>query len=219
MRPEFRIENSEFRKRLGMIRQQAVLAFAVGIGLAVLAPGLGEAQQKPSVASVLERQFAYTEQDFLSAAEAMPEDKYGFVPTNGEFAGVRTFGQQVKHVAVYNFRVFHALLGQAPPTDGENGPDALKTKAEILKYLRESFAIGHRAIAAIDSANMLRLVENSPEKTFDTPLDLVVFTCWHAYDHYGQMVEYLRMNKIVPPASRKSPPANPPSRPPGPNRD
>lgn len=192
--------------------RKTLIPIVMGFGLILgVVPQPGEAQLKHTVASVLERQFAYVEQDFLSAAEAMPEDKYSYVPTSGEFSGVRTFGQQVKHVAVYNYRVFHAILGTPAPKDGDNGPDSVKTKAEILEYLRESFALGHRAIAAMDSTNQLRHLESSPEKTFDTPLDLVVFTCWHAYDHYGQMVEYLRMNKIVPPASRNSPLANRPS--------
>ena len=185
------------------------------IGVAVVAiaalPQAANAQQKPkpTVASVLDAQFSQAEKDVLSAAEAMPEDKYSFVPTNGAFTGVRTFAQQIKHVAVYNYRSFQAMLGQPVTKDGDNGSDAAKTKAEILKYVRDSFALGHKAIAAIRPDTLLNEVKNSPEEGYDTPLALATFVCWHAYDHYGQIVEYLRMNGIQPPASRGSPPANP----------
>ncbi len=173
----------------------------------IMLPAAAGAQQK-TVASVLDAQFSQAEKDFLSAAEAMPEDKFSFVPTSGEFKGVRTFAQQVKHVAVYNYRSFQAMLGQEVTKDGENGSDAAKTKAEVLKYVRDSFALGHKAIAAIRPETLLGEVRNSPEAGYDTPLALVTFACWHAYDHYGQMVAYLRMNGIVPPASRGTPPAN-----------
>jgi uncharacterized damage-inducible protein DinB len=171
------------------------------------------AQQTKTAASVLDQQFSQAERDVMAAADAMPEDKYGYVPTAGEFAGVRTFAQQLKHIAVYNYRTYQAILGEPITKDGENGSDAATTKAQILTYLRESFALGRRAIAQIRPETLLSEVKNSPERGYDTPLALVVFTCWHAYDHYGQMVEYLRMNGIVPPASRRSPPANPSTRP------
>jgi hypothetical protein len=189
-----------------MRRTVLILSLALAIVLAVQPVG---GQGKKTFASVLDFQFTTAEQDFVSAAEAMPEANYSYVPTSGEFAGVRTFGQQVKHVAVYNYRAFNAILGQPQPADGDNGPDSVRSKEQILKYLKDSFALGHRAIATLGPNNVLGEVKNSPEKGYDTPLDLVTFACWHAYDHYGQMVEYLRMNRIVPPASRNSPPANP----------
>ena len=105
---------------------------SLSLALAALAalPQAASAQQKPTLASVLDAQFTQAEKDFLSAAEAMPEEKYSFAPTNGEFKGVRTFAQQVKHVAVYNYRSFQAMLGVEITKDAENGSDAVKTKAE-----------------------------------------------------------------------------------------
>jgi hypothetical protein len=184
------------------------IALTVGLMIAPLQQP-GGAQEKRTIASVLDHQFTTAEQDLVAAAEAMPEAKYSFAPTGGEFTGVRTFGQQLKHVAVYNFRSFGAMLGQKAAPDGDNGPDSVRTKDQILKYLRDSFALGHKAIATIGPGNLLSEVKNSPEEGYDTPLALVTFACWHAYDHYGQIVEYLRMNRIVPPASRNSPLANP----------
>jgi uncharacterized damage-inducible protein DinB len=142
----------------------------------------------------------------VSAADAMPADKYGFAPTDGEFKGVRTFGQQVKHLAATNHILAAAALGEQPPADAgdEMGPETVRTKAEILDYLNGSFEHLARAIDAISDKNAT--VKSSPisplKSTEATRLALTVEAMIHAFDHYGQMVEYLRMNGIVPPASR-----------------
>src|SRR5213594_2753917 len=96
-----------------------------------------------------------TEKVIVSAADAMPADKYGFAPTDGEFKGVRTFGQQVKHLAATNHILAAAALGEEPPTDAgdEAGPEAIRTKAEILDYLNGSFAHLGKAIDAIGEKN------------------------------------------------------------------
>jgi hypothetical protein len=146
------------------------------------------------------------EKQIVSAADAMPADQYGFAPTAGEFKGVRTFGQQVKHLAATNFILAAAALGEEPPTDAgdEVGPEAIRTKAEILDYLNGSFAHLGRAIDAIGDKNVT--VKSSPisplPATVATRLALTVEALIHAFDHYGQIVEYLRMNGVVPPASR-----------------
>jgi len=145
------------------------------------------------------------EKEFVSAAEAMPEDKYDFAPTNGEFKGVRNFAQQVKHVAAVNYLVFSDMLGEKPPMDigGENGPDSIKSKADIMKFLRDSFALGHRAYGDITPQNEVAPVKNPfGGKNPSTRLGLASLIIGHCFDHYGQMVEYLRINGIVPPASR-----------------
>jgi uncharacterized damage-inducible protein DinB len=142
----------------------------------------------------------------VSAADAMPADKYGFAPTDGEFKGVRTFGQQVKHLAATNHILAAAALGEQPPADAgdEAGPETVRTKAEILDYLNGSFEHLARAIDAIGDKHAT--VKSSPisplKNTETTRLALTVEAMIHAFDHYGQMVEYLRMNGIVPPASR-----------------
>jgi len=171
---------------------------------------------KPAtITSVLDFQLSIEEREIEGLADAMPEDKYDFAPTNGNFAGVRTFAQQVKHIATTNDRFFGAILGQPAATPGsqfeaENGPDSVKTKAEIMQYLKDSFALGHKAIATINADNAFVDMKNPPTPFLRTPAQIVVFDCAHSMDHYGQMVEYLRDNGIVPPASRQRPPANPP---------
>jgi hypothetical protein len=146
------------------------------------------------------------ERHVVSAADAMPADKYGFAPTDGEFQGVRTFGQQVKHLAAANHILAAAALGEEPPADAgdEAGPETARTKAEILDYLKGSFAHLDSAVAAIGNTSIpVRPSEISPLSAVSvTRMALTVEALIHDFDHYGQMIEYLRMNGVVPPASR-----------------
>jgi hypothetical protein len=153
---------------------------------------------------VLDHGVASVEGEFVPAAEAMPEDKYSFAPTSGEFKGVRTFAQQAKHVAAVNYLVGSAILEEKPPVDlgSENGPDAIKTKADIVKFLKDSFAYVHRAVRTINDANLLSPIKSPFGEGMVTRLGMATLIVGHCFDHYGQMVEYLRMNNIVPPASR-----------------
>ncbi len=144
--------------------------------------------------------------EIVAAAEDMPAVKYSFAPIEGEFKGVRTFGQQVKHLAATNHILAAAALGEDPPAGAgdEQGPEKVRTKAEILDYLNESFAHLGKAIDAIGDKNAT--VKSSPisplSATATTRLALTVESLIHAFNHYGQMVEYLRMNGVVPRASR-----------------
>jgi uncharacterized damage-inducible protein DinB len=146
------------------------------------------------------------EKVIVSAADAMPADKFGFAPTDGEFKGVRTFGQMVKHLSATNYILAAASLGEEPPADAgdELGPETVRTKAKILNYLKGSFAQLDKAVEAIGRKNTsVKSSPISPLKGAEvTRLALVVESLVHAFDHYGQMVEYLRMNGVVPPASR-----------------
>src|SRR2546425_9378945 len=146
--------------------------------------------------------FRSLEWSFVSAADAMPEKKYPFAPTDGEFKGVRTFAQQVKHVACANFAFFNEIQGKTPPPECENGgPDPAKTKPELMKYLHDSLAYADQVMATIDAKNALAPVSGRYGGP-STKLGIAILAVWHASDHYGQMVEYLRMNGVVPPASR-----------------
>ena len=155
-----------------------------------------------AVSDITNAEIGIVEREIVPAAEAMPEDKYNYAPTAGEFKGVRTFAQQVKHVATTNYAFWSAVLGEKPAVDvsNENGPDSIKTKADIVKFLKDSFALGHRAAKSLTLANMGERVESEFGK--QPRLFLTTFTVAHCFDHYGQMVEYLRMNGIIPPASR-----------------
>jgi uncharacterized damage-inducible protein DinB len=169
----------------------------------------GAAQTKPkdeprTVAQVLDRAVMNVEREFVSATEAMPEDKFGFAPTNGEFKGVRTFGEQAKHVAAVNYVLGAAILGEKVPVDvgEEAGAASVKTKAEIVSYLKDSFAYAHKAVQTINEKNLVEPIKNPFGDGSATRLALATGVATHCNDHYGQIVEYLRMNSIVPPASR-----------------
>ncbi|HEX4633743.1 MAG TPA: DinB family protein [Gemmatimonadales bacterium] len=141
------------------------------------------------------------------AVAAMPATKFGFAPTQGEFGGVRSFGRQAKHLSATNYILASAALGIDPPTDAgdEMGPDSVVTKEQVLAYMKGSFDLLERAARAYGDTRIA--VRTSPISPFQgrsvTRMALIVESAVHAFDHYGQMVEYLRMNGIVPPASRR----------------
>jgi hypothetical protein len=174
----------------------------------VLCSGFALAQAKadehPTVTKVLDGRISSVEGEFVPAAEAMPEERYTFAPTNGEFKGVRTFAQQVKHVAAVNYMIGAAILSEKPPVElgGENGPDAMTSKADIVKFLKDSFAFLHKATGSINEKNMIEPIKSPFGSGSATRLGLAAMIVGHCFDHYGQMVEYLRMNGIIPPASR-----------------
>ncbi|MGA8271704.1 MAG: hypothetical protein WB919_09120, partial [Candidatus Sulfotelmatobacter sp.] len=121
-----------------MKRKLSCVAFSV-VALAALAAAQNKPKDEPrTVAQVLDRAVTNIDHEFVSAAEAMPEDKFGFAPTNGEFKGVRTFGEQAKHVAAVNYILGATILGEKVPVDvgEEAGPASVKTKAEIVSYLK-----------------------------------------------------------------------------------
>jgi len=157
-----------------------------------------------SIAQAFNCNLTGAENEFVSAAEAMPEDKYSFAPTNGEFKGVRNFAQQVKHVAAVNYMIGAAIFQEKPPVDpaGESGPDSVKTKADVLKFLKDSFAYVHKAIDTVNQTNLVTPIKPPWGENMTTRLSLSTIAVGHCFDHYGQIVEYLRMNGIVPPASR-----------------
>lgn len=181
------------------------LALALVGGSAWCQESGGKTSEAKTVAAALQRTWSMLESEFVSAADAMPAQRYSFAPTNGEFKGVRSFAQQVKHVACANFAFFKEIQGETPPPDCLNGgPDQAKTKVELMKYLRDSFAYADQVIPTINTKNALDPV-SGPYGGSSTRLGIAVLAVWHASDHYGQIVEYLRMNEIVPPASRGAP--------------
>jgi hypothetical protein len=181
--------------------------FSLIVSTAALAAGpQAKSDEKPTFASVLDHQLTGTEKTVVPAADAMPDDKYSFAPTQGEFKGVRSYGAEVKHMAVANYALGAAILGEKPPIDmsgGPDGPATIKTKAEIMKFLNDSFVYAHKAVNSVNETNVLEPVKSPFGSNMTTRLALSISLIGHPYDHYGQMVEYLRMNNIIPPASRK----------------
>jgi len=186
-----------------MKRQTKLIAFAL-LTLTAAAQTAKPKEEHRTPTQVLDRSVSNLEREFVPAAEAMPEEKFGFAPANGEFKGVRTFGEQIKHVAAVNYELAAAILQEKPPADvgDESGPASVVTKSDILKYLRDSFAYVHKAVATIDEKNLVEPVKSPFGEGSVSRLGLAMSVGSHGFDHYGQMVEYLRMNGIVPPASR-----------------
>jgi hypothetical protein len=138
----------------------------------------------------------FQERRILAVAEAMPAEKYSFAPMAGAFKGVRTFAEELKHIAADNYMLGAGILCQRPPGDvgsGENGSSEVRTKPEIVAYLKASFAYMHRAAESIDAEN--RTIETPDISPWPagtaTRLGVAIEDCAHTWDHYGQLVEYL----------------------------
>ncbi len=209
-------------KQMKMFCLLAILAFAMSAfaqgGSKPAAPAASpatapaqQAQASPAApatfASLVDRQVSTYEKNVVDAAEAMPAEKFDFTPASLNIPGaaykdVRTFAQLVKHTATANYRLWTNVTGEKMPENikGTNGPDELKTKAEIIQFLKDSFAVGHRAAKTITAQNALEEIQwfrGTAPRLFVASAAVI-----HDADEYGQMIEYLRMNGIVPPASR-----------------
>ena len=186
----------------------ATLVYAQGATSSPAAGPSASPATPPSIASTIDREITIIEKEVVEAADAMPEDKFDFSPEKlnlpgSDYKGVRTFGEQVKHIAASNYLIWSPITGEKPPdtvNDGK-GPDTMKAKAEIIKYLKDSFAFGHKSVATLNSSNLVQPITSGSGRP-TTRLFLATFAPAHCFDHYGQMIEYLRMNGIVPPASR-----------------
>ncbi len=162
-----------------------------------------QAQQPVSIAGAVERQLNNIEKNIISVAEAMPEEKFYFTPETlsikgSELKGVRTFAAQVKHLATDNFAIWSPVTGDALRADIKdvNGPENIQTKTQIIQYLKESFALGHKAIATLTEKNAMEMI---PFRGTKLPrLDLVFYALTHDNDHYGQMIVYIRLAGIDP---------------------
>jgi hypothetical protein len=195
-----------------------VCLFAIGVSLSAQEqkqPTAAELSKNETPGKAFTRFFDDQEYEFRSAAEAMPEEKWNYRPAPGLFkdqkpefgpAEVRTFAEQVKHVSCANFAFAAELEGTKPrEACDKGGPSPAKSRVELLNYLRDSFAVLKKSLAAITANNMYDPIEG-PYAGPNTRLGLGVVCIWHVADHYGQLVIYLRENGIVPPASRPNPP-------------
>jgi uncharacterized damage-inducible protein DinB len=207
--------NGSQEDRMNLLRIAALLVVC-GVALTAVAKSkvLQESASKraaqqddvpKSIADSVSETLQFADGNLLSVAEAMPENKYSFVPTAGKFDDVRSFGEQVKHVACSQFAFFNEFEGRRPPEDCEKGGhEPTRTKPELIKYLRDSFDYSNRVLATLTEKNALERVQGRYAAP-NTKLGISVVAVWHITDHYGQLVEYLRMNGIVPPMTQKHP--------------
>jgi uncharacterized damage-inducible protein DinB len=172
-------------------------------------PTLGHSQAapaKPAVGTVVTPAATYGKllgmlsKEFVDAAEAMPEDKFGFAPpvSAGDFKGVRSFGEQVKHVAEANWYFFGGPTAEADSKAKHDAIEKLTTKAEIVQALKDSLTQANTFVDGITAENAFVMTASG------TRGGMAAFGIAHMMDHYGQLAVYLRMNGIVPPASRGS---------------
>lgn len=202
------------------MKKFALLLFVLGLVVTTFAQSALKADDKKpapqappparplptSPAQVYHNQLRNLEKEFVDAAEAMPDDKFDFKPDpkNGSFGESRSFKQQIGHVAANNFFFAAGLTGEKldqTEKDRENGPASLTDKAATVKYLKDSFAAAHKSLDTITKDNLLEPVD-LPGGGKAVRMGLANIFLWHGFDHYGQMALYLRMNNIVPPASR-----------------
>jgi hypothetical protein len=159
----------------------------------------GPLMAQDPVAQMDDDQVTLVENDVLSLAEAMPADRYAFVPSGGDFAGVHNFGEQVKHLATMIFMTAAQVLEERSPYGPgthNNGPDESQTKEDIVGYLKDSLAYARRAMATLTEENHLERVPSA--FGMQTRVEIAAGVAYHSYNHYGQMVVYARMNGIVP---------------------
>ena len=159
-----------------------------------------------TVAKVFDQQVTMLEKEIVPLAEAMPADKFEFAPTQGEFKGVRTFAQQISHTAAVIYMMSARVLGEKNPSEAgkdENGPAGLKTREDVIQYLKDSLVYAHKAMGSLTEKRLVTPVAVGSGNRKQMPLFFANVVLWHSFDHYGQMVVYARMNGIIPPASRK----------------
>jgi hypothetical protein len=199
-----------------MIVLRMTACCALGAASMVAAGQMGaSATPAPAVGTIsapsaaLDSQLSLIEMEMMGAVKAMPADKFSFAPSAAifapaqktEFATVRTFAQQATHVAEANY-FFAGLYSGLKPDVDVKAIEKLTSKDDVVAALAGSFAFSHKAMATLTPANAFEVIK-SPEPGFATRSTLAGFEVSHANDHYGQMVEYLRMNGIVPPASAR----------------
>jgi uncharacterized damage-inducible protein DinB len=189
----------------GFIRNAGSILACCLLAAATLGHAQAAPPAKPAVGTVMTpaatygKLFGMLSKQFADAAEAIPDDKFNFAPpaSAGEFKGVRSFGDQVKHVAEANWYFFGGPdMTQDKAKAKHDAIEKLTSKADIVQALKDSLAQGQTFIEGITAENAFVMTNNG------TRGGMASFGIAHMMDHYGQLVVYLRMNGIVPPASR-----------------
>jgi hypothetical protein len=163
-------------------------------------PALG-GNASPSTQQIFAKQLSAVEQEVMGLVDTMPANRYGFVPAAGAFRTTRTFGVQARHIAFCLNEVAVALLGEPMlPHPDQEGPRDIKSKDQVVRYLKDAFAHAHRAIGTLTNDNLReQIADPYAENLRTTRLEAATIFLSHTWDHYGQMVEYLRMNSLTPP--------------------
>jgi hypothetical protein len=194
------------QKQMAPMRARTARGAALVLPLLFIAPSLVRAD---GISQVFDGQISILEHDQLPLAQAMPADKYDFAPTAGSFKGVRTFAEQVRHMTTVIYMVSSAVLGEKPPVDigkDDSGPASVKTKAQLVEYLKGAIAFAHKAALSVNQKNELDDIASPFGDGKMKRVAAISMIAWHSFDHFGQMVEYARMNGVIPPSSQPAPP-------------
>lgn len=185
----------EVRKTLWLKLYRGAAVFALSA-----VPMIG-GDSSSSVRQIFDKQLSAVEHEVMGVVETMPANRFNFVPTEGAFRNVRTFGVEARHIAFCLNEVAVALLGEPMlPHPDQEGPRNLVSKEEIVRYLKDAFSHAHRAIGTLTNENLRdQIADPYVENLKTTRLDAATIFLSHTWDHYGQIVEYLRMNNLVPP--------------------
>ena len=134
----------------------------------------------------------------IAMAEDFPEDKYDFKPTPAQ----RSFAEQLLHASGVNYFFTTPALGQKPPAEEDPKRDQYKTKADVVAFVKKSFADGAAAIKAKGDKGMSDLVIDPYSNQQVRVSDMAYGFMEHSGEHYGQLVVYYRVAGLVPPESR-----------------
>ena len=130
-------------------------------------------------------------------AEDFPEDKYDFKPTPAQ----RSFAEQLLHAAGSCYYFTNPAMGLKPPAPEDPKREQYKTKADIVAFVKKSFADGATAIQAKGEKGLTTEVVYFPGQK-SRVLDIAYGIIEHSGEHYGQLVVYYRLAGLVPPESR-----------------
>ena len=161
---------------------------------AIWAAGAQPLAAQGSIAEELRSQWSSSRRQLVAIAEAMPAEKFHYKAT----PDVRSFGEIIAHVAGEGMMEMEAVAGVAQPGPSERF-DSLRDRAEILRALSEYLEFGSRTLAGMTDQQALEAVtlRGRPSPRWA----IVVGAIGHNKEHYGNLVTYLRLNGIVPPAS------------------
>ena len=134
----------------------------------------------------------------IAMAEDFPEDKYDFKTTPAQ----RSFAEQLLHAAGANYFFTTLALGQKPPAEEDPKRDQYKTKADVVAFVKKSFADGAAAIKTKGDGGMSDLVVDPDSHQQVRVGDMAWGFIEHSGEHYGQLVVYYRVAGMVPPESR-----------------
>jgi len=133
----------------------------------------------------------------IAMAEDFPEDKYDFKPTPAQ----RSFAEQLLHAAGSNYFFTNPVMGKEQQAAEDPKRDQYKSKADIVAFVKKSFADGAAAIQSKDEKGLMTEVVYYPGQKARV-LDIAYGLIEHSGEHYGQLVVYYRLAGLVPPESR-----------------